>query len=132
LTSLASFAPLDLGKVRARGHGGRIGYNRPMSEDPRYLRNQSRAVHRLHRRNKRSLRRITILWLAAFAVLTAAACLDVAAKLGWGHEAKDVWGGLLMIVFGGLFWVFANLVNDLILAISRRFYGPEPTGPTES
>lgn len=108
-----------------------MGYSRRMNEDPRYLRNQSRAVHRRHRRNKRRLRWFAVLWLTTIVGLTAAAWLDVAAKLGWGYEPKDIWGGLLMIVFGGLFWVFANLVNDLVLAISRRLYGPEPAGPTE-
>jgi hypothetical protein len=103
-----------------------------MNEDPRYLRNQSRAVHRTYRRNKRGLRLGVTLWLLVFALITCAAAVDVSAKLGWGHEAKDIRDGLLMIVFGCGIWVFGKFVNDLVLALSRRWYGPEPTGPTES
>lgn len=36
-----------------------------------------------------------------------------------------------MVVFGCAFWVFATIVDNVVLAISRRMYGPEPNGPTE-
>ena len=77
------------------------------------------------------LRWTVILWLTAVVALTGAAVLDIVADLGWGYEAKDVWGGLLMVVFGGAFWVFATVVNHVVLAISRRLYGTEPAGPPE-
>ena len=103
-----------------------------MKEDPRYLRNESRSAHRLHRRNTRMLRWSVILWLLAMAALTIVAGLDVLANLGWGYEARDIWGGFLMMVFGCAFWVFATFINHIVLAISRRLFGPEPAGPTES
>lgn len=99
-----------------------------MAEDPCYLRNQSRAAHHIYRRNTRMLRWSVFLWLLTVAALTFAAFVDVIAKLDWGYEVKDIWGGLLMIVFGCAFWGFATLINLVVLAISRRVYGPEPTG----
>lgn len=103
-----------------------------MNEDPRYLRDESRSAHRLHRRNKRILRWAMVLWLIAVVGFTTAAAFDVIADLGWGYEARDIWGGLLMVAFGCAFWAFATLVNHMVLTISRRLYGPEPTGPTEA
>ena len=108
-----------------------MGYVGKMTEDPRYVRNQSRAAHRLHRRNQRMLRWTVVLWLLAVAAFTSAAIVDVIAKVGWGYEAKDIWGGLLMLVLGCAFWGVATLVNRVVLGISRRLHGPEPTGPTE-
>lgn len=102
-----------------------------MSEDPRYLRNQSRAVHRTYRRTKVALRWIIVLWLLAVLAFTGSAVLDVVGRFGWGYEAKDVWVGLLMIVLGGAFWAFATLILSVVLGFSRRLYGPEPEGPTE-
>ena len=103
-----------------------------MSEDPRYLRNQSRAVHRTYRRTKVALRWTIILWLLAVLAFTGSAILDVVGHFGWGYEARDIWAGLLMIVFGGAFWAFATFITHVVLGISRRLYGPEPDGPTES
>ena len=102
-----------------------------MAEDPRYLRNQSRVVHRLHRRNKWLLRWGVTLWLIAVLAFTAAAAFDVIANLGWGHEPRNIWIGLLMAAGGCAFWVFATTVSNVVLAISRRLYGPEPMGPAE-
>lgn len=102
-----------------------------MSEDPRYLRNQSRAVHRTYRRTQGILRWTLVLWLLAGLTFTSAAIFDVVGNLGWGYETKDVWVGLLMIVLGGAFWAFATLITHVVLGISRRLYGPEPDGPTE-
>lgn len=102
-----------------------------MDEDPRYLQNESRSAHRLHRRNMRMLRWFMILWLTGFSAVIGAAAIDVIAHVGWGFEAKDIWGGLLMIVFGCAFWVLATIINHVVLGISRRLYGPEPGGPTE-
>lgn len=101
------------------------------TEDPRYLRNESRAAHRLHRRNTRVLRWMMVLWVGVFACVTGAAALDLIVDLGWGYEAKDVWGGLLMILGGCAVWAFATAVNHLGLAMSRRLFGPEPSGPLE-
>lgn len=108
-----------------------FGYCGRMKEDPRYLRNESRYSHRLHRRNKRMLRWGIMLWLLAVAAFTGAAVLDVIAHLGWGYEPRDIWGGLLMMAFGCAFWVFATFVNHVVLAVSRRLFGPEPAGPIE-
>lgn len=102
-----------------------------MAEDPRYLRNQSRAAHYRHRQNKRMLRWSMVLWLLGVAALTSAATADAIGKLGWGYATKDIWGGLLMLVFGCGFWVLATFVNYIVLAISRRIYGPEPSEPPE-
>jgi hypothetical protein len=77
------------------------------------------------------LRWMTILWLLAFAWITGAAALDLIWNLGWGHEPRDIWGGLLMMVFGCAFWVFATFINHVVLSVSRRLFGPEPAGPTE-
>ena len=120
--------------VRSSATGGKAtfaSYSQGMNEDPRNLRNESRSAHRLHRRNMRMLRWFMILWLTGFAALTGAAAIDVVAHVGWGYEAKDIWDGLLMIVFGCAFWVFATIINHVVLGISRRLYGPEPAGPTE-
>ena len=106
-------------------------YSHEMSEDPRYLRNQSRAVHRTFRRNKGILRWIMVLWLLAVLAFTSTAIFDVVGDLGWGYETKDVWAGLLMVVLGGAFWAFATLISHVFLGISRRLYGPEPDGPME-
>ena len=102
-----------------------------MSEDPRYLRDQSRAVHRTYRGTKVVLRWTIILWLLAVLAFTGSAIVDVVGDFGWGYEAKDVRAGLLMIVFGGVFWAFATLIVRVVLGISRRLYAPEPDGPTE-
>jgi hypothetical protein len=98
-----------------------------MQQDPEYLKNQSRYLHRLHRRNRRFLRYFLALWFALFASLTAAAALDVVVKLGWNYTMKDVWGGIGMMVGGCLFWLFARGIMSMTLAMSRRIYGPEPT-----
>lgn len=74
---------------------------------------------------------MTILWLLAFAWITGAAALDLIWNLGWGYEAKDFWGALLMLFGGCVFWAFATAMNHVVLAISRRLLGPEPIGPTE-
>ena len=77
------------------------------------------------------LRWTVFLWLLAVAAFTVAAIVDVIAKLGWGYETKDIWGGLLMLVLGCAFWGFATLANHVVLAISRRLHGPEPAEPIE-
>lgn len=107
-------------------------YTGDMTEDPRYLRNESRAAHRGHGRTRRMLRWTVVFWLILAAAFTAAAAADVLLNLGWGYEARDVWGGLLMMAFGCGFWLFATFINHVVLAYSRRLFGPEPTGPAES
>ena len=97
-----------------------------MKQDPAYKRNQSRRLHRLHRRNRSILRITLILWLALLAVLTGAAALDVMVDLGWGYSSRDIWGGLGMMVFGCVLWLFARAMISLNLAITRRLYGAEP------
>ena len=79
----------------------------------------------------RLLRWTVVLWLLAAAAFTSAALIDVMSNLHWGYEPKDIWIGLLMIAFGGAFWVFATIMGEIVLSISRRLYGPEPAGPPE-
>lgn len=76
-------------------------------------------------------RRFAVLWLVFVLAMTGAGIFDVVWDFGWGYKAKDVWGGLLMLALGGAFWAFATLIAHVLLAISRRLYGPEPEGPTE-
>lgn len=103
-----------------------------MAEDPRYLRNESRAAHRAYRRNQRMLRWMALLWLILVGGITSAAAADAILNLGWGYETKDIRGGLLMIFGGCVIFAFVAAVNRLVLAMSRRIFGPEPHGPTES
>ncbi len=102
------------------------------TEDPRYLRNQSRQAHIRYRRSKRSTRWSIIAWEILVGLTTAFALFDVLRGGKLGHEWKDV-GGLLLMMIGGLVvWAFQCLINDVNLAISRRRYGQEPEGPIES
>ena len=102
-----------------------------MTEDPRYLRNQSRAMHRLYRRNRLLGRWIVGLWLLFVGAWTSAALLDVMVGLGWGYKAGDVWFGLLLAAGGCAVWLFTAAVGRVAMAIARRRYGPEPEGPLE-
>lgn len=65
------------------------------------------------------------------AVLTLSAALDVIIDLGWGFRPGHAWIGLLIILFGGVFWLFARLISGLGLTLIRRLYGPEPDGPND-
>lgn len=100
-----------------------------MVEDSRCLRNQSRFLHRLHRRNRRFLRWTARLGFAAVTVFTGAAAIDVIADLGWGYAPKDIWGGLGMMALAVLFWLIARLILSVPLAIARHLYGSEPDDP---
>lgn len=74
---------------------------------------------------------IAVLWLVVVLTITGAAIVDLVWDLGWGYQPKDVWVGLMMVIFGGAFWSFATFIAHVVLGISRRLYGPEPEGPTE-
>jgi hypothetical protein len=100
-----------------------------MKQDPEYLRNQSRYLHRLHRRNRQFLRFFMILWFAVATILTGAAALDVVAHLGWRYTTNEVWIGVGAAAFGACFWLFARAIMSMNLSIARRLYGPEPTDP---
>lgn len=77
------------------------------------------------------LRWFTIVWLLAISAFTLTAVLDVVGGGDRGHEAKDIWIGLLMLAFGGVFWVFATIIGHVVLGVCRRLYGPDPGGPME-
>jgi hypothetical protein len=97
-----------------------------MKQDPAYRRNQSRYLHRLHRRNRRSIHFILVIWLVLVSAMTGAATLDVTVGLGWGFSSREVWGGVGMMLFGCVFWLFTRAIMSVNLAITRRLYGPEP------
>ena len=103
-----------------------------MKEDPRYLRNQSRYLHRLHRRNARMLRWALRLWLLAMGAFALAAAVDATFDLGWGLEPAHVGVGILSMVAGCALWVLATFISHLTLEMARRLYGPDPGGPIES
>ena len=100
-----------------------------MEQHPEYLKIQAAYVHRLHRRNRRFLRWFLIIWFAGLSLLTGVAALDIAANMGWGHDIKDVWGGLGLMAFGWVLWLFARVIMSATLGMSRRIYGPDPAQP---
>jgi hypothetical protein len=100
-----------------------------MKQDPEYLKNQSKHVHRLHRRNQRFLRYFLILWLSLFGALALAATLDVLVSLKWGLTNRDVWSAIGMMAGGGVIWLFGRAIMSITLGMARRVYGPEPDDP---
>ena len=111
---------------RIGGKGTLPCYPERVKQSPEYLRNQSRYVHTIYRRNRRFLNWSAAL-LCAFGVsLLTASTLDILLKLGWGLDTEDLWGGAAFAVFGGLFWLFGRLVLSIVVGISRRIYGPDP------
>jgi len=102
-----------------------------MNEDPRYLRNQSRAIHRLYRRNVMFGRWFMVLWLLFVGAWIGAGLIDVLAGLGWGYRAGDLWAGLWLAAGGCAVWLFTTVIGRVLLGYARRRYGPEPEGPVE-
>ena len=77
------------------------------------------------------LRWFVIIWLMFGVIITGAAVLNVFGDFGWGYGTREIWAGLLMLVFGCGFWVFATVISRLVLGVSRRLYRPDPGGPME-
>jgi hypothetical protein len=97
-----------------------------VEQDPVYLRNQSRRLHNLYRRNRRFLNGFAILWCLAFGALLMAALLDRATGLGWGFSPSDPLNFLGFLAFAGVFWLFSTIIAKINLAYVRHTYGPEP------
>ena len=86
-----------------------------------------RFVYSNQRTNRRHLTGFLALWFGVLGLFTASAAIDVFGRLGWGFQLKDVLGGLLMIALGFLFWGFSALIQDVLSALTRRVYGPDPS-----
>ena len=96
-----------------------------MEQNPEYLRNQSRSLHDLYRRNRRFLNGFILVWIALFTVLLIAGATDRLLGLGWGYTSKDLWTYVAFIGFAGVFWIFARLILKINLRYVRHTYGPE-------
>lgn len=97
-----------------------------MKQDPAYLSNQSRALHRAYRRNRRLLNGLTLVWSTGFAVMALGAILDYLARLGWGFSPREIWAFLGFSAFGGVFWIFGTSILKIGLRFIRHTYGPDP------
>jgi len=97
-----------------------------VEQDPRYLRNQSRHLHRKFRRYRRLLNIFAALWVAAFSTLLAACALDWVFDLGWGFSRESAWSFVAAICWASIIWVFWMLVLKIALGFVRHTYGPEP------
>jgi len=102
-----------------------LGISLVVEQDPAYLRNQSRQLHALYRRNRRFLNISVLIWIALFAALAAIALIDRIAALGWGY-ASDMWAFAGFAALAPCFWVFATLIAKGNLAYIRHTYGPDP------
>jgi hypothetical protein len=102
-----------------------LGKPEIVDQEPAYLKNQSRRLHALYRRNRRFLNITVSLWEVSFLALFALAIIDRFGSMGWGY-VEYLWPFLGFIVFGFVFWVFGTLIQKLNLAYVRHTYGPEP------
>ena len=97
-----------------------------MKQDPAYLENESRRLHALLRRNRRFLNWSALLWAVFSTATFLIAAIDRTAALGWGYS-DDLSAFFGFAVFAPCFWIFATLIQKLILAYVRHTYGAEPT-----
>jgi len=104
-----------------------VSYAKSVKQDPSYLKNRSRALHKSYRRNRRFLNVFLVVWSAVFAALALAATIDWMAALGWGFSPRDVWAFLGFAVFGSVVWVFATLIAKMNLRYIKLTYGPDPS-----
>jgi hypothetical protein len=65
-------------------------------------------------------------WFIVLAIMTTIAAIDVLGHRGWGYHPSDVWGGLLMMVFGVPALGVFMLIQSVVEAWTRRIYGPDP------
>ena len=96
-----------------------------MTQDPEYLRMQSKRLHALYRRNRRFLNVWVLLWTVCFTVLFGAAVLDRVGAYGWGYS-DDLWAFVAFVLFAPCFWTFSTLIMKFNIAYVRHTYGPEP------
>jgi hypothetical protein len=101
-------------------------YAQTVKQDPEYLRNQSRYLHRMYRRNWRFTRWFLLLWSLFFFGRFAVAAADVVGGFGWGFAVRDIWDSLLFLAFGAGMWLFTSLIHAVLLAYVRHTYGREP------
>ena len=98
-----------------------------MNQDPNAA-DQSRRYHALYRRQRRRLNLFVTLWAIFFAGRALVAWLDPILGLGLGFGLRDVRDSLWMAAGGGLVWLCAAAVQELLFAWMRGRYGPDP-GP---
>ena len=97
-----------------------------MKEDPEYLRNRSRSIHRSYRRNRRGTNIFLSLWAIFFLGRFALSLIDLVGGFGWGYTWTDAWSSLGFAGFAGALWLFMALIQSILLAYVRQTYGPEP------
>jgi hypothetical protein len=97
------------------------------TQDPEYLKNQSRRGHARYRWYRAYLNAVTMIWTALFGVLFLIALADRITGSEWGFESYML-KFLGFLGFGLAAWVINTLIQKLILAYVRHTYGPEPTG----
>lgn len=96
-----------------------------MLQDPEYLKNQSRRRHADYRWNRAYQNGITALFVVIFGTLSLAALVDRLAGAGWGL-APHLWPSVGFVMFVLVAWIIHRLMTKLILAYTRRTYGPDP------
>ena len=101
-------------------------YGDRVEQDPAYLRNQSRNLHAMYRRNWTFISAFLFLWFAFFFGWCVVATLDAVAHLGWGFTDDDIRNSAMFLLFGGAFWAFAKLIHSLLLSYVRHTYGSDP------
>jgi hypothetical protein len=100
-------------------------YAQAVKQDPEYLRNQSRYLHRMYRRNWRFGRRFLLLWSLLLFARLAVAVVDAMGNFGWGFTTKDIRDSLLLLAFGAGVWLISKLIHSFLLAYVRHTYGSE-------
>jgi hypothetical protein len=95
-----------------------------MDQEAEYRRNQSRLLHARYRRNRCRMKVFLPLWFTFFTVMFLRSVVDRIGNFGW--ESSSPWAGLGFLAFGVCFWVFATLIQKIVLAYVRHTYGPDP------
>jgi hypothetical protein len=101
-------------------------YGQAVKQDPEYLRNQSRYLHRMYRRNWRFTRWFLLLWSLLCFGSFVVALADVTGNIGWGFTKTDIRKSLLFLAFGAGVWLFVKVIHSFLLAYVRHTYGPDP------
>lgn len=103
-----------------------------VKQDPEYLKNQSRRIHAVHRRNWRLMKGFMVVWSVVFLTLLLAAVFDLLLDLGWHYRWRDVGTFILFLLGGVLILGFQRVVQEILLGVARRMYGPDPGHGTEA
>jgi hypothetical protein len=98
-----------------------------VKQDPEYLRNRSRQLHRMLRRNLSMARWFLMLWSLFFFGRFLIATVGVVGHFNWGLTTTDIWDSLLFLLFGAGFWLFIRAIYAFLLAYTRHTYGSAPT-----